>query len=594
MNDRLANAVSPYLRAHAADPVAWFPWGHAAFAEAHQRDVPVLVSIGYATCHWCHVMARESFRDPLTAAQLNADFVCVKVDREEHPEVDAAFMAAAAAFTRNLGWPLTVFAAPDGGAFHAGTYWPAVARAGVPAFTEVLTAVTQAWTDRRDGVVRIGAALRDALAASTTPRADALPTPAELDAAALTLAAGEDPVHGGFGSTGPKFPIATALRFLQDRDTPPPARAMATRALAVMRASALFDPVDGGFFRYATNADWTEPHYERMLIDNAQLLDVATAEGDEATAGAVAGFLTRVLQQPRGGLGAAQDAESIVDGVPSAGGYFARDATVRAHLDPPVVDDKIVTGWNGLAIGALARYGARFGRAGALRAAERAAACVLADNRTPTGWVRASAAGVASTALATRADLGTLASGLFALAGATGELRWARAAREVLGALDEVGSDPVLGSLGLRSPAASDGDEPSDAAAVADAALNAWAWGLGESYFDLAAAAVRSAGDAAAQPQAFGSVLSVTRRLLRAPRQVVVVGADLTDPLAIAAARIPSDVFACVSRAQARAFADAGFTLFAGKSEVEVPSVFVCDGFTCDLPVTTPDSLPGA
>ncbi|MGA1828805.1 DUF255 domain-containing protein, partial [Microbacterium sp.] len=150
MNPRLETSASPYLRAHAGNPVAWYPWGDAAFAEARRRDVPVLVSIGYSTCHWCHVMARESFSDAETAALINRDFVAIKVDREEHPEVDAAYLAAAAAFTPHLGWPLTVFTTPAGRPFHAGTYFPPEPRSGIPSFTQVLAAVRAAWTERRE------------------------------------------------------------------------------------------------------------------------------------------------------------------------------------------------------------------------------------------------------------------------------------------------------------------------------------------------------------------------------------------------------------------------------------------------------------
>ncbi|HWU27653.1 MAG TPA: thioredoxin domain-containing protein, partial [Microbacterium sp.] len=162
MTNRLADTLSPYLRAHAENPVDWRPWSIEAFDEAVRRDVPLLISIGYSTCHWCHVMARESFSDEATAAQINEGFVAVKIDREEHPEVDAAFMAAASAFTQNLGWPLTVFTTPRGGTFYAGTYWPPEARGGTPSFRDVLTAVREAWTDRRDEVLASADAVADA------------------------------------------------------------------------------------------------------------------------------------------------------------------------------------------------------------------------------------------------------------------------------------------------------------------------------------------------------------------------------------------------------------------------------------------------
>jgi len=164
VNPRLEASASPYLRAHAGNPVAWYPWGEDAFADARRRDVPVLVSIGYSTCHWCHVMARESFADPETAALINRDFVAIKVDREEHPEVDSAYMAAAAAFTGHLGWPLTVFTTPEGRPFYAGTYFPPQPRSGLPSFTQVLGAVTEAWTDRREQVDGTAGAVAAALA----------------------------------------------------------------------------------------------------------------------------------------------------------------------------------------------------------------------------------------------------------------------------------------------------------------------------------------------------------------------------------------------------------------------------------------------
>ncbi|MFC0198053.1 DUF255 domain-containing protein, partial [Microbacterium arthrosphaerae] len=179
MNSRLAESTSPYLRAHAGNPVAWFPWGEEAFDEARRRGVPVMVSIGYSTCHWCHVMARESFDDPATAAQLDAGFVSIKVDREEHPEVDAAYMAAASAFTAHLGWPLTVFVTPEGRPFYAGTYFPPEPRAGIPAFRQVLAAVEEAWTERRDQIDATADAVAEALAEAraAAPADGGLPGP---------------------------------------------------------------------------------------------------------------------------------------------------------------------------------------------------------------------------------------------------------------------------------------------------------------------------------------------------------------------------------------------------------------------------------
>ena len=314
MSNRLAGTGSPYLRSHADNPVDWYPWGEEAFAQARRRDVPVLISIGYSTCHWCHVMARESFQDPATAEELNRGFVAIKVDREEHPDVDAAYLAAASAFTRDLGWPLTVFTTPTGRAFHAGTYFPPVPRGPIPAFRTVLAAVREAWTDRREEVEAQAGAVAEALASLADAAPIALPGEAELSAAAAAIAAREDRRHGGFG-TAPKFPVATTLRFLQAVGRGD----VVDRALDAMAASELRDE-DGGYFRYATQQDWSVPHYERMLADNAQLLDTALDAGREDVARGAAQFLLTVLQRPEGGFGAAQDSESWIDGERSEGG----------------------------------------------------------------------------------------------------------------------------------------------------------------------------------------------------------------------------------------------------------------------------------
>ena len=320
MAERLRDAVSPYLRAHADNPVDWWPWGERAFAEAARRDVPVLVSIGYATCHWCHVMARESFSDAALAAGLNERFVAIKVDREEHPQVDAAFMAAASAFTQQLGWPLTAFATPAGRVFFAGTYFPMEPARGMPSFPQVLDAVSEAWTERRAEVEATGDAVVEAINARQAATEATLPDPAALTAAAAELADFEDALFGGFGRDA-KFPNAPVIAFLAERARrgDPAASALGRRLYDACRA--LRDPIEGGFFRYAVQRDWSEPHYERMLSDNAQLLELATAFGDEVGADAVAGFLLNVVRLPGGAFASAQDSESLVDGARSEGGY---------------------------------------------------------------------------------------------------------------------------------------------------------------------------------------------------------------------------------------------------------------------------------
>ena len=594
--NRLADTLSPYLRAHADNPVHWSPWSADAFAEAQRRDVPLLISIGYSTCHWCHVMARESFSSPEIAALINADFVAVKVDREEHPDVDGAYMAAASAFTQNLGWPLTVFATPQGRTFYAGTYWPPEARGQMPAFRDVLAAVREAWTMRREQAVESADAVADALAQAAVAAPSDLPSSAELVVAAEAIAGREDTMFGGFGGA-PKFPVATTLGFLQQpllRRAAQPAAAAAERALAAMASSDLRD-ADGGFFRYATQRDWTVPHYERMLTDNAQLLEAALQAGDESTARGVAAFLLDVLRRDGGGFGAAQDSESMIDGERNEGGYYLRPPSERAGLEPPAVDGKVITGWNGLAIAALARSGAAFDEREWVDAAADAATFVSRVNRSADGrLVRASLDGVASAAVATPADLALFADGLFALAVSTGEVSWALQARTVLDDLLDGGAavDPVLAAHGVvAAPDQTDGDLPSDAAATAHAALTAWRLGAGERYRLAAEERVRAhAASALQHPFGHGSLLSVAAGLAEPPRQAVVVTADAGGALAGATRGIDADVIAVVTTTQAQAFEDAGFELFAGKSAT-AEQVFDCRAFVCRLPVSDPAAV---
>ena len=611
MTSRLDDARSPYLRAHAGNPVAWYPWGPEAFAEAARRDVPVLVSIGYSTCHWCHVMARESFSDEAIAEQLNDGFVAIKVDREEHPDVDATYLSAAAAFTPHLGWPLTVFAPPTGVPFYAGTYYPPEARPPVPAFRDVLTAVREAWTERRDEVDGTADAIAEALRTAAQGADGSLPTLEDLAGAARAVAAAEDPAHGGFISGGsadaPKFPIATALRFLQApglAEHAPEAAALAARTVQTMAASPLRDPVEGGFFRYATRRDWSVPHYERMLTDNAQLLDAAVRAGEASVAAGIASFLIDVLQQASGGFGAAQDSESVIEGQRSEGGYYAQDAAGRGQLSPPAVDGEVVTGWNGLAIGALACAGARLGEPSWIEAAARAAEDVIQNNLRPDGTlVRASLDEIPSRAPAVLADYGQFASGLLALSVAAAEPAYAVVARtlvdlcvdtETLAVRAPGGGDPVLAAQGINTGGGeSDGDEPSGDAAIAGACLDLWLLGAGEGYRARASGIVGSrVAEALGRPLGYGALLAVTVGLATAPRQIVVVSDDADDPLARAARAVTADIVAVVPVQRAAQFAGAGFSLFEGKSPTDArPTAYDCRAFVCRLPTTDPRDL---
>lgn len=395
INPRLAHSQSLYIKQHERNPVDWRPWDEEAFAEARRRDVPVFVSIGYAACHWCHVMAHESFEDEATARLLNERFVSVKVDREEHPEVDDAYMAATQAMTGQGGWPMSVFTLTDGRVFHAGTYFPHRRRGQVPSFTEVLNAVHAAWTERRAEVEESAAKIAESLGGqrrqqarlATRPApderarssqdqpfspaqearedqspvqlpddqdgADRVSEPARFtelrDAALDTLAENEDEAHGGFGAA-PKFPPSPMLGFLlEDAAWEPegPAAGLAFRTLEAMGRSALFDQIEGGFARYATDRAWALPHFEKMLSDNAQLLShyarcsvhpaASYRQRDDArrTAELTVDFLRRRMLLPEGLLASSLDADSPGESGDrvEGGAYLFSDAELRAAAD---------------------------------------------------------------------------------------------------------------------------------------------------------------------------------------------------------------------------------------------------------------------
>jgi uncharacterized protein YyaL (SSP411 family) len=598
MPNRLADALSPYLRSHASNPVDWWQWGPEAFAEAERRDVPVLVSIGYSTCHWCHVMARESFSDPGTAAIINDNFVAIKVDREEHAEVDSTYLAAAGAFTPNLGWPLNVFVTARGRAFFAGTYWPPQPTAGHPSFPQVLDAVLDAWIKRRAEVESNGAAIAAALGRVSTPSSAVI---TDFDTVIAQLEGLEDREFGGLGNA-PKFPVAPVVGFLVAVGAP-----LGERLLDAMASSALRDAVDGGFYRYATKRDWSEPHYERMLYDNAGLLASYALAGRTEVAEGIAEFLVGTLQLPGGGFASAQDSESTVDGRRVEGFYFTLDAASRARLDPPPLDEKVLTGWNGLAIRALAIAGAVLERAEWIDAARRAADFLL-ESHVGTNLVRASINGVRSTAPATLEDYGMLAGGLLELATATGEVRYAEAARELVDqCLDASiaargpfgvpgGGDPVLEAQGIVAPAdESDGAHPSGLSALADAADRLYLLTGHAVYRDAATRAMQRVAEmAAAQPISLGFALAVMLDLAAPVRQIVVVddrGSSAVTSIA-RQFRAPGAVSVVVTEEQASRFTEQGFELFEGRTSVGgEPTAYVCENFVCRLPVTTGAAL---
>jgi uncharacterized protein YyaL (SSP411 family) len=324
--NRLAGETSPYLLQHAHNPVDWFPWGEEALAKARGEDKPIFLSIGYAACHWCHVMERESFEDEATAAELNRGFVAIKVDREERPDLDQLYMAAVVAMTGQGGWPMSVFLTPDGRPFYGGTYFPNEPRHGMPAFRQVLAGVRRAWEEQRAEVTETGTRLVAALVErqAAPARGRPLPDRSTLDGAVATLESQFDAENGGWGHA-PKFPQPMTIEFLLRRSLVGDTRAlaMARRSLDRMADGGIRDQLGGGFHRYATDAVWLVPHFEQMLYDNAQLARVylhawqATGEpGYRDVALGTLDYVARELTTPDGAFAASQDADT--DGVEGA------------------------------------------------------------------------------------------------------------------------------------------------------------------------------------------------------------------------------------------------------------------------------------
>jgi uncharacterized protein YyaL (SSP411 family) len=630
--NRLAQETSPYLLQHAGNPVDWYPWGDEAFARARAEDKPILLSIGYAACHWCHVMEHESFEDEETAGLMNELFVSVKVDREERPDVDALYMGAVVSLTGQGGWPMTVFLTPAGEPFFGGTYYPPEPRHGLPAFRQLLAAIAEAYRERRDDVAKQAGTLVEALqrSAQTTPSREPL-TESLLAEAERVLRAQFDPRWGGFGHA-PKFPPYSALEFLLRRRV----FDVVLGTLDGMRAGGMYDLVGGGFHRYSVDTQWLVPHFEKMLYDNALLVPaylhawVLTGEGSyRGVVEETVEYVLRELRLDGGGFASAQDADT--DGVEGLTFTWTEDElaaaigpgremllqpfehgrsilrgrltdeeraqlhAVRARRPKPLRDDKAIAAWNGLMLAALAEAGRRLDRDDWLDAARELADFLLGPlsegERLHRTWRNGVAKGTGYLE-----DYANVAHGLYELHVATGELRWLTESRRLaLLAVDLFGDGehggffvtPADGeALVARQKDLDDTPTPSGNSMLAFVLLRlARIWGDDE-LERVAVGVLRLVRDLVARaPTAFGWALCALDLHLSPPRELAIVGGAGSD----------------VARAALRAFdpnaviafgpAD-DVPLLAGKLLVDgLPAVYVCERFACRAPVTDPGEL---
>ena len=658
MANRLARSTSPYLLQHADNPVDWQEWSPEAFEEARRRDVPVLLSVGYAACHWCHVMAHESFEDDGVAAVVNGGFVAVKVDREERPDIDAVYMTATTALTGHGGWPMTCFLTPAGEPFYCGTYFPR------DHFLQLLEAVGRAWADQREDVLRTGGSI-----AARLNEVGAAPPPLPVDEQVLVGAVARlfgqyDEARGGFGGA-PKFPPSMVLEFLlrhHGRTGSTDALLMAEGTCEAMARGGMYDQLGGGFARYSVDADWVVPHFEKMLYDNAQLLRVYAhlhrATGSplaRRVALETAEFMLRDLGTPEGAFASALDADTegvegltyvwtpaqlsevlgpddgarATDllGVTTAGTFEHGASTLQLRRDPedpqwwaevrerllrargdrpqPARDDKVITSWNGLAIAGLSDAAVLLGEPSLLEAAVTCADVVLRTHLVDGRLRRASRAGVVGAAAAVLDDHGNLAEGLLALHQATGDPRWLETAHEIIdvalahfaadgGGFHDTADDAE--ELFTRPRSQGDNAEPSGQSALAGALLTyAALTGSGDHRAAADAALAASGVVAAREPRFGGWVLAVAEAAAAGPLQVAIARGD-------------------DQREQARPLLDTawqsgspglvvaygapgapGIPLLADRPLVDGrPTAYVCRGFVCDAPVTGVEELQAA
>ena len=645
MPNRLSEATSPYLLQHKENPVDWWEWGPEAFAEARSRDVPVLLSVGYAACHWCHVMAHESFEDDSTAAQMNERYVNVKVDREERPDVDSIYMEAVQAMTGQGGWPMTVWIDHEGRPFFAGTYFPKDPLHGMPAFGQVMDAVSSAWEERRDEVADQASRLVAAISRDL-PAGDA-PGEVVLRAAYDQIESSFDRVHGGFGGP-PKFPQQPVLEFLlriREEEWASDAGAMLVTSLDEMATGGIHDQIGGGFARYSVDGRWLVPHFEKMLYDNAQLARLYLWAGIEmdrpdfvAVARSCLDYMARDLRHPEGGFFSSEDADSegvegkfyvwsrdeieevlgddapeiiAYYGVTESGNFEGANILHVSGEEPPVdlaaakqalfarretrvrpgLDDKVVTAWNGLAIRSFAEAGAALADEGYLELARQAGRFAV-DNLIVEGQVMRSWREGRTSVPGFLDDHAGLAVGLFTLYAGTGEMNWYHRALELTGTLERF-SRPAGGfystdreGLVKRPHDVTDNPLPSGNAMAAEALLLAALY-TGESHWRETAYEALGAASLLAErfPTMVGHHLAVAHSAGKS-RELAIVGPDWERLARVSWSRYRPHVALAVAEDDSHEV-----PLLRDRFQEGRTLAYVCRGFVCDLPVSEPEEL---
>ncbi|HSE82668.1 MAG TPA: thioredoxin domain-containing protein [Gaiellaceae bacterium] len=639
--NRLAAETSPYLLQHADNPVDWYPWGQEAFARAREDDRPVLLSVGYAACHWCHVMEHESFEDEGTARLMNDLFVPVKVDREERPDVDGLYMDAVVAMTGHGGWPMTVFLTPDGRPFYGGTYFPPEPRHGMPSFAQVLQAVAEAYRTRRHELEQQADVLVDAIRqASERPPSGEPLTNGLLSGVVPALRRSFDPLEGGWGPA-PKFPAASTIELLlrlHSSNGDEDALGMARLTLDRMAAGGMYDLLGGGFHRYSVDPHWLVPHFEKMLYDNALLASaylhawVVTGEGRyRRVTEETLNYVLRELRLPDGGLASAQDADTdgvegltftwtqeeieAVLGEPHPDwlrpfehgrsilrGDLPDDAramllAVREQRAQPLRDDKALAAWNGLALTALAEAGARLGRADYVEAAVGIAEFLLGPLSDRRGRLLRSYRAGDARIPAYLEDYANAANGLVELSWATGELRWLEEARRLAELLVELFADETRGGFyvdaqdgdGLVARRKEFDDHPTPAGnSMAAYVLLRVARIYGDDKLEKQAVGVFRLAHSLMEraPAAVSHLLCALDLHFAPPQEIAVVGDSEELRNAALGGYRPNAVFAFSPEPTDVIPLLAGKDLLDGR-----PAAYVCERFACQRPVTTAGEL---